>query len=206
MNNANFYFSLHQHVTVLNQVKLLIIHHLLTFYWFIFSLFTLLLCLMLCLGCPVVCKRAALQNIQGHSFEWNTPLYINYVDFKKAFGSVYPNTRGKTLHYDRFPPNIITITKIFHKWFECSVLMDNTLTDWFSVQCWVRHGCTVSLTLDQTESQPRQQQINPEESNGPSSQLEDLDFADFSCSILNKPLMSNQKWRQAKQTCQTVAT
>lgn len=147
MNNANFYFSLHQHVTVINQVKLLITHHLLTFYWFIFSLFTLLLCLMLCLRCPVLCKRAALQNIQGHSFEWNTPLYIYYVDFKKAFGSVYRNTRGKTLHYDGIPPKIITINKIFHKRFECSVLMDNTLTDWFSVQCWVRQGCTVSLTL-----------------------------------------------------------
>lgn len=102
---------------------------------------------MLCLGCPVSCKRAALQNIQGHSLEWNAPLCINFVDFKEAFGSVYRNTHGKTLHYDGIPPKIITIIKIFYKRFECSVLMDNTLTDYFSVQCGVRHGCTVSLTL-----------------------------------------------------------
>lgn len=158
------------------------------------------------LGCPVLCKRAALQNIQGHSLEWNTPLYINFVDFKKAFGSVYRNTHRKILHYNGIPPKIITIIKIFYKTFECSVLMDNTLTDWFSVQCWVRHGCTVSLTLFLLTTDWITIKTAAEESNGRSSQLEDLDFADFSCSILNKPLMCNQKLRHAKQTCQTVAT
>ena len=40
----------------------------------------------------------ALRNIIEQCLEWNTPLFINFVDFRKAFDSVHRNTLWKILH------------------------------------------------------------------------------------------------------------
>lgn len=124
----------------------------------------------------------ALRNIIEQCLEWNTPLYINFVDFRKAFDSVHRNTLWKILHSYGIPPKIISIIKTFYEQFECSVIMGNALTEWLPVQSGVRQGCIISpilflvtidwITTNTTADRPRGIQWTL------FSQLEDLDFAD----------------------------
>ena len=123
-----------------------------------------------------------LRNIIEQCLEWNVPLYINFVDFKKAFDSVHRETLWRILLSYGVPPKIITLISMFYSHFECSVILNNTLTEWFPVESGVRQGCILSpilflVTIDwimrkTTTDKPRGIQWTL------FSQLEDLDFAD----------------------------
>ena len=89
----------------------------------------------------------ALRNIIEQCLEWNTPLFIDFMDFRKAFDSVHRNTLWKILHSYGIPSKIISIIKTFYEHFECSVIMGNDLSEWFSVQSGVRQGCIISPIL-----------------------------------------------------------
>ncbi len=88
-----------------------------------------------------------LRNIIRQCLEWNTSLYINFVDFRKAFDSVHRNTVWKILHSYGIPPNIITIMKAFYENFEFSVIMGNTLSECFFLHSGVRQGCNIPPIL-----------------------------------------------------------
>lgn len=112
----------------------------------------------------------ALQNIIEQCLEWNTSLYINFVDFKKAFDSVHRNTLWKTVHSYGIPPKFIRIIKSFYEHFECSVIMGSTPLEWFPVQSGVRQGSVISpilflVAIDWIKPTP--QQTDPEASSGP---------------------------------------
>ena len=90
----------------------------------------------------------ALRNIIGQCFEWNTPLFINFIDFKKAFDSVQRATLWKILHSYGVPAKIFTLIEKFYDHFECSVILDNdTLSKWFLVKSGVGQGCIFSPIL-----------------------------------------------------------
>ena len=76
-----------------------------------------------------------------------TPLFINFVDFRKAFDSVHRNTIWKILHSYVIPSKIISIVKKFYEHFECSVIVGNYLSEWFYMQSGVRQGCIISPIL-----------------------------------------------------------
>lgn len=124
----------------------------------------------------------ALRNIIEQCLEWNTPLYINFVDFRKAFDSVHRHTLWKILQSYGIPSKIISIIKTFYEHFKCSVIMGNHLSEWFPVQSGVRQGCIISpilflvaidwITTNTIADRPRGIQWTL------LSQLEDLDFAD----------------------------
>ena len=81
-----------------------------------------------------------------------------------------------------YQSKIISIIKTFCEHFECSVIMGNYLSEWFSVQSGVRQGCIISpilflvaidwITTNTTADRPRGIQWTL------FCQLEDLDFAD----------------------------
>ncbi|KAL1267682.1 hypothetical protein QQF64_033045 [Cirrhinus molitorella] len=155
-----------------------------------------------------------LRNILEQCLEWNTPLYINFVDFKKAFDSVHRSTLWKILHHYGIPPKIIAIIQTFYEKFECSVLMNNTLTEWFSVQSGVRQGCIISpilflLTVDWITTN-----TTADKSRGIqwtlSSQLEDLDFADdlalLSTNLPNMQSKTDMLNKYAKQAGLNINT
>ncbi len=124
----------------------------------------------------------ALRNIIVQCLEWNAPLYINFVDFRKAFNSVHQNTLWMILHSYGIPSKIISIIKTFYEHFECRVITGNNLSEWFLVQSGVRQGCIISpirflvaidwITTNTTADRSRGIQWTL------FSQLEDLDFAD----------------------------
>ena len=76
----------------------------------------------------------ALRNIIEQCLEWNAPLHIVFIDFKKAFDSIHRNSLWKILLSYGLPNKVISLIKLFYEKFECSFLLDNSTTEWFSVE------------------------------------------------------------------------
>lgn len=103
---------------------------------------------------------------------------------------------------------MVNIIKMFYEHFECSVILDNTLTEPFPVKSGVRQGCVLSpilflITIDwvmrqTTADRPRGIQWTP------FSFMEDLDFADdlaiMSSTHSHLQEKTNRLHRYAKQT------
>ncbi|VDO80586.1 unnamed protein product [Schistosoma margrebowiei] len=54
---------------------------------------------------------ATLRIIVEQSTEWNSSLYINFIDYEKAFDSVDRTTLWKLLRYYRVPQRIVNIIR-----------------------------------------------------------------------------------------------
>ena len=54
---------------------------------------------------------AALRIIVEQSIEWNSPLYINFVDYEKAFDSLDRETLWKLLRHYGVPAKIVSIIR-----------------------------------------------------------------------------------------------
>ena len=121
----------------------------------------------------------ALRNIIEQCTEWQRRLYVNFVDFEKAFDSVHRESLWKILRHYGIPAKLVQLIKSFYQNFRCTVGSGNTL---FEVKTGVRQGCVMSTVLftlvidwvmrKTTEDTPRGIRWTL------FSTLEDLDFAD----------------------------
>ena len=62
-----------------------------------------------------------LRNIVDQCLEWNSPLFINYVDFRKAFDSINKESLWIIRKYYGIPSKSINLVKISYKNFKCAV-------------------------------------------------------------------------------------
>lgn len=125
---------------------------------------------------------ATLRIILEQSLEWNSTLYVNFIDYEKAFDSVDRQTLWKLLRYYGVPQKIVSIIRNSYEGMTCRVVHGQQLTDAFEVRTGVRQGCLLSpflflLAIDwvmKTSTQQRRNGIQWTLWN----QLDDLDFAD----------------------------
>ena len=89
----------------------------------------------------------AFRNIIEQCIEWNVPLYINFIGFKKAFDSVHRESLWKILRAYGIPHKVVTIIRTFYEHFECGAIVENTQTESFPVKSGVRQGCILSPIL-----------------------------------------------------------
>ena len=87
---------------------------------------------------------ATLRMIIEQSIEWNSSLYMNFVDFRKAFDSVDRDVAWKILRHYGLPEKFINIIKTLHNDFSCQVIHNGSLTEPFDVTAGVRQGCLLS--------------------------------------------------------------
>ena len=124
----------------------------------------------------------ALRNILEQSIEWNSPLCINFIDFQKAFDSIHWESLWRILQAYGIPPKIISLIKMFYVNFECSIILENTLTESFPVKSGVRQGCILSPILFLVTIDWVMRQTTSLCTHGIQwtvfSHLQDLDFAD----------------------------
>ena len=123
-----------------------------------------------------------LRNIIEQCAEWNSPLYINFTDFEKAFDSVHRESIWKIMKSYGIPDKLIRMVKLLYEKTECSVLENGEESEWFEVRTGVKQGCVMSgflflITIDwimksTTSGTPAGIRWNF------TSKLEDLDFAD----------------------------
>ena len=120
-----------------------------------------------------------LRNIIEQCTEWNRQLYINFVDFEKAFDSIHRESLWKILRTYGIPTKIIQVIQAFYKNFTCNV--GSTKLN-FEIKSGVRQGCVMSSILFNLAIDWTMRKTNEGPPRGIrwtlTSTLEDLDFAD----------------------------
>jgi len=92
-------------------------------------------------------QTASLRIIVEQSIEWNSILYINFIDFEKAFDSVDRELLWKLLRHYVVPDKIISLIQCTHKDLSCKIAHASQLSESFEVKTGVRQGCLVSPFL-----------------------------------------------------------
>ncbi|VDP39618.1 unnamed protein product [Schistosoma margrebowiei] len=106
---------------------------------------------------------ATLRIIVEQSVEWNSSLYINLIDYEKAFDSVDKRTLWKLLRHYGVPEKIVNITRNSYDGLQCKVVHGGQLTDALVVDWIMRTSTSEGKHGIQWTAR---------------SQLDDLDFAD----------------------------
>ena len=88
-----------------------------------------------------------LRQIQEKCREQILPLYICFIDFRKAFDSVPRDMLWRVLGRYGCPGKFINIIKLFHEGMEAQVMIGGELSDTFPVTNGVKQGCTLAPTL-----------------------------------------------------------
>ena len=125
---------------------------------------------------------ASLRIIVEQSLEWNSPLYINFIDYEKAFDSVDRETLWKLLRHYGVPKKIISLIRCTFQDMSCKIAHAGQLSDSFEVKTGVRQGCLLSPFLFLLVIDWIMKTTTTGRNNGIQwtlwTQLDDLDFAD----------------------------
>jgi len=115
-------------------------------------------------GRSCIDQIATLRIKLEHSLEWQSPVYINFIDFKKAFDMIDRSTLWRKMMHYWIPLKIVSITRSLYNGMTCQVIHNNDLSSPFTVTTGVRQGCLLSpmffllvvdWVLNQTMDQPR---------------------------------------------------
>nr|CAH8838004.1 unnamed protein product [Trichobilharzia regenti] len=134
---------------------------------------------------------ATLRIIIEQSLEWQSPLYLNFIDFEKAFDSVDREVIWKLLRYYGVPSTIIHLIQQLYDNAACQVIHNGKLTEAFEVRTGVRQGCLLSpmiflIAIDWIMRQTTATNEGTGIKWTDTKDLEDLDFADDICLISHK--------------------
>ena len=149
-----------------------------------------------------------LRNIVEQSIEWNSSLYMNYIDFEKAFDSIHHPSLWKIMKLYGLPDKIINIVKDMYASNMCCVRHEGKHSEWFQVQTGVRQGCIISpllflIVIDYvmrtaTADKPRGLVW------GLFNRLEDSDFADDIALLSHTHQDTQEKTDRVAQTARKV--
>ena len=126
-------------------------------------------------------QTAALRIILEQSREWNSPLYLLFIDFQKAFDSLDREAIWSLLQHYGIPQKLINMIKALYNDFQCCVIHRGKLSPAFRVDTGVKQGCLLSpiiftLAIDWVMSQATKGRNGLQWTLD--TQLHDLDFAD----------------------------
>lgn len=125
---------------------------------------------------------ATLRIIIEQSIEWNTSLYINFIDFEKAFDSLDRATLWQLMDHYGIPTKIINLIKNSYEGTSCKVMHAGQLSQSFDVKTGVKQGCLLSPFLFLLAIDWVMKETTEGRRNGIQwtmwEQLDDLDFAD----------------------------
>ena len=123
-----------------------------------------------------------MRNIIEQSIEWQSSLYVNFIDFQKAFDSVHRDSLSLIMRSYSIPSKIINMVKALYADFECAVVDGHDTTEWFKIKTGVKQGCNMSGLLFLLVVDWVMRNTLQEGNTGIrwkfTTKLEDLDFAD----------------------------
>ncbi|VDP53199.1 unnamed protein product [Schistosoma margrebowiei] len=88
-----------------------------------------------------------LRIIVEQSIEWNSLLYINFIDYEKSLDSVDKRTLWKLFRLYGVHEEIVNIIRNSYDGLQCKVVHGGQLTDAFQVRTGARQGCLLSPFL-----------------------------------------------------------
>ncbi|KAI8498288.1 hypothetical protein Bbelb_242320 [Branchiostoma belcheri] len=123
-----------------------------------------------------------LRNIIDQCLEHQTPLVLNFIDFKKAFGSIHRASLWDIAASYGIPEQFVNAFKSLYANSRCCVRTEGGTTDFFDIVTGVRQGCILSpflflLTIDfvlRKTTEDGREGVRWREG----EKLADLDFAD----------------------------
>ena len=98
-------------------------------------------------GRSTVDQLFTLRQITEKYLEKGKSLHCCYIDFEKAFDSVWQEGVWKALSFFGFPMKIIRLLQALYSKSNNSVRVNGDLTDWFTTTVGVRQGCVISPQL-----------------------------------------------------------
>ena len=120
-----------------------------------------------------------LRNIIEQCTEWQRKLYLNCVDFEKAFDSIHIKSLWKILRHYGIPQEIVATIQSFYNNFNCKV---GNSQHSFLVLSGVKQGCVMSALLFNITIDWVMKQTTQDKNRGIRwnlfTNLNDLDFAD----------------------------
>ena len=126
-------------------------------------------------------QNASLRIIVEQSLEWNSPIYISFIDYEKAFDSVDRETMWKLLRHCRVPEKVISLSRCTCQDTSCRTAHAGQLPESFEVKT-VRQRCLHSPFLFLLVIDWIMKTTTTGRNNGIQwtvwTQLDDLDFAD----------------------------
>ena len=87
-----------------------------------------------------------MRSIVEQSIEWQSSLYINFIDFEKAFDGISRDVFWRLLrHYAGMLDKIVTIIKVLYEGFSAQVVHNGQKTQPLNMRTGVRQGCLLFL-------------------------------------------------------------
>ena len=88
---------------------------------------------------------ATLRIIVEQSIEWNSSLYIIFVDYERAFDSLDRETLWKILRHYGVPMKLVNMIKNSYEGMSCRVIHDGQLTKNFEIRTGVRRMLAITI-------------------------------------------------------------
>ena len=98
-------------------------------------------------GRSTVGQLFTLRQIAEKYLEKDRELYCCYIDFEKAFDSVWQEGIWRALRFFGFPQKIINLLQALYSKSNSAVRVNGDLTEWFQTTVGVRQGCVISPQL-----------------------------------------------------------
>jgi hypothetical protein len=84
----------------------------------------------------------SLRMIIEQSLEWKVPVYINFIDFSKAFDSIHRESLWRIIRSYGVPDKLVRLIKTFYDNYVCCIALDNnSMSENFNITTGVRQGC-----------------------------------------------------------------
>ena len=88
-----------------------------------------------------------LRIIMEKSREYGVPIYMAFVDYRKAFDSISHRRLWEVLNRIGISRKTVTALKSLYEHQKATVKADNEMSDWFKIGKGVRQGCVISPVL-----------------------------------------------------------
>jgi len=88
-----------------------------------------------CRSCTGQITTLRITGIVEQSIEWNSPFFVNFVDYEKAFDSLERETLWKLPRHYGVPMKFINLIRNSYQALSCRVVHKGQLTEKFEVKC-----------------------------------------------------------------------
>jgi hypothetical protein len=88
-----------------------------------------------------------MRQILEKSIEHNQKVFINFIDFKQAFDSIWHDGMWRVMQNAGIPEQLIKLVQVIYRKSSSAIKVDKKITEYFHTKTGVRQGCILSPYL-----------------------------------------------------------